>query len=247
MTAVIIDDEYWAIRIIVNMLKKHFPLIDIIGTFELASAGIDYIIQHKPDLLFLDIRMPEMTGFDVLDALSSYALRSKVIFTTSYDQYAIKAIKYGSFDYLLKPINEKEFITCIERSQHHYVTQEQVAQLKDNFNADRQFDRIAISHMNGMSFFNVDDIIMMRSDNNYTHIHAMDQASLLASKTLGYFVTLLEERPNYFRCHKQYLINTNFIKEYKGGEDNAIIMNGNLTALLSRSQRKKFLAKFRMP
>ncbi len=245
MNAIVIDDEYLARRMLIKLLTDHFPQVSVIDQCKDGREAVNAIIKLRPDLVFLDVQMPGMNGFEVLDNLPPESFKLHVIFVTSYNQYAIKAIKYAAFDYLLKPINEAELINTMQRLEKHQISKPQVELLNSGVRGDSLMDRIAISHQRGLSFMQVKEIIMMTSYNNYTQIYIRNRESVVASKTLGYYAKLLDEHSQFFRCHKQYLINLDFIKEYRGGDENTVVLEEGLEANVSRSQRKKFLQLFR--
>ncbi len=246
MTILIIDDEQLSIKVIGHLLEKEQLKGVNINTCHDPFLAKGLIQELKPELIFLDIQMPGLNGFQILDSLSQEDLSFQLIFTTSFDQYAIKAIKYSAFDYLLKPIDDEEFRVCMQRVEKHRATQMQLKQLQKNLKSKKPLTQLTVGHISGLSFIQVQDIVMMQSDNNYTRIFLNSGECIVASKTLAHFDRLLEDHDFYFRSHKQFIVNIKYIKEYIGGDENTIVLKYGQRARLARSKRKQFLSTYRM-
>ena len=199
MKAIIVDDEKLARQYVANLLAKYFTDFQVMDECNNGSDAIKSIIEKTPDLVFLDVQMPGMSGFQMLDTIPRPYLNFQVIFVTSHEHYAIRAIKYAAFDYLLKPVIENEFVECIQRLRQSSVNHQQLDLLKSNLATTQKPSRIAIHHQNGLSLLSVGHIIMMKSYKNYTEIFMKDGQSTIASKTLAHFTKLLEDHPQpYF-------------------------------------------------
>lgn len=241
ITAVIIDDEPKGRLALRQKLENYCANVSVIGE---ATDGIDalsVIEKLKPELIFLDIEMPRMNGFEMLNELKEKNFH--IIFTTAYDQYAIKAIKYAAFDYLLKPVDIEELKTAIERISNTSTieTKKQAELLQQNIlNPKKLLNKLAIPTLEGLLFFDINEIIQLEANSNYTIIHFSGKQKITASKTLKDFEELLP--PDiFFRTHHSHLINLNYIKKYIKGDGGQIEMqNGNFVDV-SRRKKEEFL------
>ena len=246
MKAIIIDDEPHCRNVIMRILEKHCPELVIVATCANGIEGLKAIIKHQPDVVFLDIEMPLMNGFQMLESLGDEDIHFTLIFTTAYDKFAVQAFKYSAFDYLLKPIDDAELVAVIQKLEKKSTPSVQIQNLKHNLHANGQFNKLTIANTRGILFIEIADIIAMESDSNYTKIYIAGGETVLASKTLGYFDELLSERPLFFRTHKQFIVNLNWIKEYISGDNNEIVLKNGLKAKLARTRREAFLELFKV-
>lgn len=240
LTAIIIDDELKG-RIALKQ-KIHDYCTDILleGEAENGMEGIKLIEAIHPDIVFLDIEMPRMDGFEMLHRLAGKNFH--LIFTTAYDQYAIKAIKYAAFDYLLKPIDIEELKLAVSKiySNQQIYTGKKLELLDQNIHGKNAFNKIAVSTLDGLLFFDIKDIVHLEANSNYTTIYFNNRPKLIASKTLKDFEELLPA-DIFFRTHHSHLINLNFIKRYIKGDGGQIeLLNGNY-ADVSRRKKDEFL------
>jgi two-component system LytT family response regulator len=240
VTAVIIDDEQKGRIALKQKLQDYCPDIQLLGEAENGEEGIKLIGKHHPGIVFLDIEMPRMDGFEMLHRLTGKDFH--LIFTTAYDQYAIKAIRYAAFDYLLKPIDIDELKSAVAKisieSPAH--TEKKLATLEQNLREKNAFNKIAISTLDGLLFFNINDIIHLAASSNYTTIYFNNHPKLTASKTLKDFEELLPTHI-FFRPHHSHIINLNYIKRYIKGDGGQIEMqNGNFVDV-ARRKKEEFL------
>ena len=239
-TAIIIDDELKGRIALSQKLRDYCSDVRLVGEAENGEDGIKLIEKLKPDIVFLDIEMPRMNGFDMLLRLPQKNF--DLIFTTAYDQYAIKAIKYAAFDYLLKPIDIEELKMAISRSNNlqNGNTEKKLEVLDQNLHGKTNLNKIAIPSMDGLLFFNINDIVHLEASNNYTTIYFMNHPKLLTSKTLKDFEELLP--PDiFFRTHHSYLVNLNYIKRYIKGDGGQIEMQNGTYIDVSRRKKEDFL------
>jgi two-component system, LytTR family, response regulator len=240
LTAIIIDDEPKGRMALKQKLHDYCTDIQVTGEAENGEEGMKLIEKIKPEIVFLDIEMPRMDGFEMLHRLPEKNFH--LIFTTAYDQYAIKAIKYAAFDYLLKPIDIEELKSAISKISNpsHTHTEEKLAALEQNFHGKGIFNKIAIPTLEGLLFFNITDIVHLEAQSNYTVIYFSNQHKLTASKTLKDFEELLP--PDiFFRTHHSHIINLNYIKRYLKGDGGQIEMqNGNYVDV-ARRKKDEFL------
>lgn len=239
-TAIIIDDELKGRIALSQKLHDYCSDVRLIGEAESGEEGIKLIEKLKPEIVFLDIEMPRMNGFDML--LQLQQKNFDLIFTTAYDQYAIKAIKYAAFDYLLKPIDIEELKLAVSKSNNlqNRNTEKKLEVLDRNLHGKSNLNRIAISSMDGLLFFNITDIVHLEAISNYTSIYFINHPKLIASRTLKDFEDLLP--PDiFFRTHHSYLVNLNYIKRYIKGDGGQIEMLDGTYIDVSRRKKKDFL------
>ena len=246
MRAIIIDDEPHCRNVIVRVLEKHCPDLVIVATCADGIEGLKAIVKHQPDVVFLDIEMPRMNGFQMLESLGNEDINFTLIFTTAYDKFAVQAFKYSAFDYLLKPIDDMELVAAVQKLEKKMTPSVQIQNLKQNLHSNVPFNKLTIANTRGILFIEIADIIAMEADSNYTKIYIANGETVLASKTLGYFDELLSERPLFFRTHKQFIVNLNWIKAYISGDNNEIVLKNGLKAKLARTRREAFLELFKI-
>lgn len=241
ITAIIIDDEAKGRFALKQKLTDYCPGIHIAGEAEDGEEGLRLIARHHPQIVFLDIEMPGMNGFEMLKRLPEKDFH--IIFTTAYDHYAIKAIKYAAFDYLLKPVDIEELKLAVERVQQQHSqnhTGKKLEALEQNLNSKPQLNKIAIPTLDGLLFFNINDIIHLEAQSNYTAIYFINHGKLLASRTLKDFEELLPA-DIFFRTHHSHLINLNYIKRYIKGDGGQIEMQDGSFATVARRKKDEFL------
>lgn len=243
LRTVIIDDESNARQVIANILELYCEKVELIGQAEDVKTGLILIDELKPDLVLLDIQMPDGTGFDLLKQIGN--IDFNFIFITAYDQYAIKAIKLSALDYVLKPINVNELIDAIEKAEIFQVNQGEARLRLENYHnniSNRNFEkRISLNTTDSVYSIKIKNITYCKSDKNYTDIYLENGKKLLISKTLKDFELLLLDF-GFFRVHQSYLINMNFVSRYekKGLVGNAILENETKIPVSSR-KRESFL------
>lgn len=240
--AIIIDDEKHCI-ITLNHLLSQISDLEVVATTQNSLDAKKIIETHKPDIVFLDIEMPEMNGFDVINQFE--IMPFKVIFTTAYDQYALKALRLNALDYLLKPIDLEDIQIAIEKFKNHeLLTSKSQIQNLSLFTNGKMQDTIAISSQEGLTFVKIEEIMYFEASSNYTYIIMNERAKQLASKTLQTFEEVLDHNSIFFRPHKSYIINLKFIKQYIRGEGGELIMKDGKSIPLSRTRKQDFLNLF---
>jgi two-component system LytT family response regulator len=236
MTTILIDDERMSLELLNMKLQKVAPDIEILATYQKPEDAIIGIRQHKPDVIFLDIEMPKMNGFDLLDQFEHHNF--EVIFTTAYSQYAIEAIRQSAVDFLLKPIREVELSNAIERLKQKLSTVPPMAQPF----LQGQFNKIAIPSVKGIVFTPIQNIIRLESESNYTIFHLANKQKLVASRTLKDFESLLE--PNGFvRIHRSSMVNLAHLQEYFRGEGGSVLMSDGSEVEVSRREKPSLMAR----
>ena len=243
--AIIIDDEKFCIEVLEELLAAHCQQIKIIATCQSAEEGMEAIHEHVPDLVFLDIEMPRMNGFDMLKKLLPFHF--DVIFTTAYDNYAIRAFKYSALDYLLKPIDADDLKSAVEKYMNPKTQRNYSAQLDLLVENIRQLNpslihRIAIPTVEGLIMLPIKDIIYCEANSSYTIIHLVKKEKIVSAKTLKEYEEILEAH-NFFRVHNSPLINLNFVEKYVKGDGGYVIMTDQSTIGVSRGRKDSFVAR----
>ena len=242
MKCIIIDDESHCIKTLTSLLASNFPEVEILASCTESVKAYDLILQLKPDFIFLDIEMPLLNGFDLLSKFDH--LDFDVIFTTAYDSYAIKAIKFSALDYLLKPVSKEDLAFSIEKitSKESSVTKVQL-QLAKAVQNKQLPGTIALPATDGLTFASVSDILYCTADGSYTRFYMMDKSEILLSKTLGDVEELLSEY-NFFRIHHSTLVNLKQVRKYIRGEGGEVVMSDYKSLMVARSRKADFLDVF---
>ncbi len=242
MNCIIIDDENHCIKTLVNLLEINFPGVKILATCQDSTKAYDLIQHHHPDFVFLDIEMPFLNGFDLLAKFEH--LFFDVIFTTAYDSYAIKAIKYSALDYLLKPVDKEDLAIVIQKFKrnHGNISRAQVQMAMAVHNRQMP-ETIALPTICGLTFAPVVDIVYCTADGSYTRIYMMDKSEILLSKSLGDVAELLGEY-DFFRIHHSSLINLKEVKKYIRGEGGEVVMSNGMSLAVARTRKTDFLNVF---
>lgn len=247
----IADDEYQSRLVISKLLSRYFTGLQVVGQAGTVSEAVESIPQLQPQIVFLDVRMQHETGFDVLDRLPQTDF--EVIFTTAYEEYAIKAIRYSAIDYLIKPIDPIELQTAVQRAidnikkqQSH--TPEQVMLLHQHLggNPTQKFNnKIAVPTPDGLLFIHTNDIIYCQGQNNYTEIYIANGKVVTSSYTLKIYEDMLAGQ-YFFRVHKSYLINLHHITMYRRGEGGVAVMSNGDEIEIARRNKTSFLNLFKV-
>src|SRR5436190_18631022 len=242
--AVLIDDEPHCLGTLGILLKENCSDVQIMDQCNSATKGLQIIQAIKPDLVFLDIEMPGMNGFEMLEQFSEIPFA--IIFTTSYDQYAIKAIRFSALDYLLKPIEPNELVSAVKKvqEQRHLPMAEQFQiLLKKIQDKDHHFNKIAVPTAEGFEMIRADQVIRCNADDKYTHLFLKNKSKIVACRTLKEMEEQLHDFSFFVRVHHSYMINLNEVAKYVRGEGGYVVMSDGSTVNVSRS-RKDALFKF---
>ena len=243
MRAIIIDDEKHCREGLAIMLSRYCPEVEVVEQCANGKSAIKLIGQHQPDLVFLDIEMPGMNGFEMLEYCTGFDFG--IIFTTAYNEYAIKAIRHSALDYLLKPVNKHELVDALARAKENKKNNAsaKINQLLDSLNHVKSPARIALPTMEGLIMVDIKDIIYCESENNYTRFHLQNEKNVFVSKTLKKAELLLHGHSNFFRIHHSFLINMDYIRQYIKGDGGEVIMSNGRHIAVSRTKRLEFLGK----
>lgn len=240
----IIDDEQHCIDSIKRLIDNYGKNLDIVAACSTIEDAIKMTNSLSPDLVFLDIEIHEKTGFDYLEQLGKYDFN--LIFTTAYNNYAIKAFKYSAMDYLLKPIDKDDFIGAIERLNKRLNaadTEMQIKILLNNLKKENQKKTIRIPTSNGFEIVEIADIIHCQAETSYTHIFTKND-KFLVSKGIRFYEDLLKDA-NFFRIHNSHLVNVNHVKKYTKGKGGYVTMSDNSNINVSTRKKEDFLKLFK--
>ena len=241
ITTIIIDDEPKGRQALRQKLSTYCSNVQIMAEAANGKEALVLIQKHQPQLIFLDIEMPVMNGFEMLNAIVEKNFH--VIFTTAYDQYAIKAIRYAAFDYLLKPVDIEELITAVGKISGNTSSTEQekkVDTLQHNLVVSKELNKIAIPTADGLLFFEIRNITHLEAHSNYTHIYFNNRMKLITAKTLKDFDDMLPSKM-FFRTHQSHLINLSCIKKYSKENGGKIELLDGTFIDLARRKRDAFI------
>jgi two-component system, LytTR family, response regulator len=239
LSIIIIDDEPKARETIINILKYSNIDLKIAGEADSIASGFGIITQNKPDLILLDINLPDGNGFDLLNRFEKISFG--VIFITAYEEYAIKAIKFSALDYILKPFKAAELIQAVEKAAEKILGGKYNLQYKALLSNLDKIRKIVLRTAESMHVVNVQDIIRLEADCNYTRFFLANGERLLVSKTMKEFDEMLEEA-GFFRTHQSHLVNINHIQRYEKADGGYLVMDDHSTFPIS-SRKKDALFK----
>ncbi len=243
--AVLVDDEKNALEMMEWLLVTYCPQVEIAAMCSSAEQGIEAVHTHRPDVVFLDIEMPKLNGFDMLEKFDK--LFFDVVFCTAYDQFAIKAFKYSALNYLLKPVDPEDLKITVQRleAKKTIPTKEQFDLLLQNIQQPVKTtpQRIALTTGDGLIFVPTADIIYCEAESNYTSVVLSGGKKIVVSKVLKEIDEALSG-PDFYRVHSSFLININRIRKFVRGDGGYIIMDNDATVSISRSRKQEFMELF---
>ena len=242
LRTVIVDDEHDAVDFISSIIGEYCPSLEVTGKAHNVNEGISVVSEKKPDLLFLDVEMPNGTGFDLLSHFPEKDF--DVIFITAFNHYAIRAIKFSAVDYILKPININEFIEAVgrvtvKRREKPLQANENIKVLMENLRSTVP-SRLAIPTIDGMEYLNPREILRIEADRSYSWFYLSSNRKILVSKHLKEFQELLGDR-HFFRSHNSHLINLKFVRKFIRKEGGYIEMSDGSLIPISRNKKDIFL------
>jgi two-component system LytT family response regulator len=242
--SILIDDEKHCLDTLRLKILKHCPDVQIIDEFTSSKKALTAIQSYHPDLIFLDIEMPNMNGFELLEELVDISF--SVIFTTGYDQYAIRAIRFSALDYLLKPIDPKELVNAIQKVKAHKITPsvEQLNMLLNQIHhIENNFNKVAVPTAEGFELIPTDQLVRCEADNTYTHLYLKNKTKIIACRTLKEIEEQLQDFSSFIRVHHSYLVNLNDVTKYIRGEGGYLVMSDGTTVNVSRNRKDMLLKK----
>ncbi len=240
--SIIIDDEPSSRKTLSLMLNRHKDDIDLVDICESPLKGIESIAKYQPELVFLDIEMPVMNGFEMLKQIEN--INFDVIFTTAYDQYAINAIRYSALDYLLKPISSEDLFNAIETCKSAINKKKNTKKyevLFDHLDKKNALDKtIALSSMDGIFITRMSDIVRCEANGRYSKFYFANKETMLVSRTLKDFEELLPAT-DFFRIHDSNIINLSYLKKYSKGDGGTVLLNDGTELDVSRRRKEEFM------
>lgn len=242
LTAIIVDDEANSSNGLKAKLQRHFSEVEVVAVCRSGNEGIACIESLQPQIVFLDIEMPRMNGFAMLQQLQFKSF--ELIFTTAYDHYAIKAIRFSALDYLVKPVGITELRQAIERvkeRQQQSLPNKRLELLLENLEQKTyKRQRIAVPSVNGLEFLKMENIIYLEASINYTHVFLADGRKHTVSRTLKDFEELLPT-DSFIRIHNAHIINIAFAEKYIRGDGGQVVLSNNVVLDISKRKKAEFL------
>ncbi len=240
--SLIIDDEKHCCESLQWQLKKYCPEVEVMDICHHAEAGLQKIEALKPQLVFLDVEMPDMNGFEMLASIPDISF--DIIFTTAFDKYAIRAIKFGALDYLVKPIDKDDLRIAVDGflKRNHRDSMKQLTALLTHIRKsnDLSFQKIAFPTQTSVELVPINNIMSCESSSNYTRVHLNNGQHMIVSKTLKDIEELLD-MPPFFRVHHSYLVNLQYAVRYIKGEGGYLVLNNEVSVPVSRSRKEELL------
>lgn len=243
--AIIIDDERIGRETLESLIGKYCPTVNVIAVADSVRSGWRAIDEHHPDLVFLDIEMPNGSGMELLKNIGEPGF--EVIFTTAYQQYAIQAIKLGALDYLLKPIDRDDLIAAVRKVEKKLSAPRAADERLDTIlrgltNATGEHRKLALPTDEGLIMVHLHDIVRCEADGNYTHFVLSSGETLLISRTLKEYDRLLSSM-DFIRVHNSHLVNLDHVKRYKRGEGGEVVMSDNREIPVSRRKKNELIRR----
>lgn len=244
-SCVIIDDEPRARVLLEAILETYCPQLLVKAFCEDLPSGVKAIHKYQPDLVFLDIEMPGHSGLEILDFFDTDQLNFKIIFTTAYSEYALKAFKFSAIDYVLKPLDHTEIVEAVNR----FITTKKQSQfqllkaLQQNLNSQTNWvnRRLVLSTSEGFHFINPSQIVFIKGESAYSKFYLEDGSNLLVSKNLKQFEEILMDLPSFFRSHKSYIVNLQHALKYIRADGGYLLVKGNQRILVSADKLDEML------
>ncbi|MGL5890404.1 MAG: LytR/AlgR family response regulator transcription factor, partial [Bacteroidia bacterium] len=238
IVAILIDDEPKMLDVLKHLIQKHCPEIVIAATFTSPQLAYDSLPSIDPDVVFLDIQMPEYTGFQLLEKIGVH--RFQVVFTTAYDNYAVQAFRVNALDYLLKPIDVDELKQVAGKLKNVHAAENNMMHKKPESNSNtsgtESIAKFPISASGGIKLVNLSDIIYLEADTNYTIFHFLRNKDYTASRNLAFFENQLPA-PDFFRSHNSYLIHLRYVERYIKGDGGYVEMPDGRQLEVSRKKK----------
>lgn len=241
LKAILIDDEDNSLSALKEKIIHHCPQIEIIDTTNIPAEGIEKINSLKPDIVFLDIEMPGINGFNLLQHLTYKNF--EIVFVTAYDHYAIRAIRLSALDYLVKPVDVEELKATIEKAiakKTVPASNQQLEFLLEQLSDKKNLRRIAIPTQDGLRFIKINEIIYLEASLNYTYIHTTNEQKYIISRTLKDFEEILPSEI-FIRIHNSYIINKDFLEKYIRGDGGQVVMTNGVALDVAKRKKTDFL------
>lgn len=238
----IVDDETLSRHYIHDLIMEFEPDA-VIEQAASAKDALAYLETHKPDVMFLDINMPGVDGFSLLDSVTSRDF--ELVFITAFSHYAVKAFKEGACDYLLKPVKKSEFRLTLEKALHRRLLELERKKYSASQAGSYYGQKLVINHQTGIKIISIPSILYLKADNSYTTIYTIDKEEIVISKPISHFEKTLHENW-FFRIHKSYIINMSHLKEYSAVNGRIAVMKDDTRLSISRYRLGEFLQRLKV-
>jgi two-component system LytT family response regulator len=239
--ALIVDDEPELRELNRTILENNFDEIEVVACMGSVEESVGFINKNKPQLLILDIRLSDGTGFNILQKIEPY--NYALIFVTAYNEFAIKAIRFSAIDYILKPIDETEFCGAVERavsSMSNSKLPQQVETFFNYYERKTQSRRIVLKTSDAINIVDVSDIVYCRSESNYTTFYFTDQSKLMVSKVMKEYEELLSDY-GFYRPHHSFLVNLQYISKLDKSDGGFLVMKDGKEIPISLRRKKRLI------
>lgn len=248
LRTILIDDETGSLETLAQIVRRYCPEVELLGQFSAPFQGLDAVLSLEPELLLLDIEMPELSGFDILERIKGF-VAPDIIFTTAHNEYAIKAFKYAALDFLLKPVDALELKAAVQRCQQQTAERRQQKKLLDVLLHNHQTNghsppTLALPTQDGYIFIQPADVLRCEANGGYTKFHLQGKETVLVSRTLGDYEAILNDHHCY-RVHDKHIVNLRFVKKYLKGDGGQVVLADNSVVDVSRRRKDDFLKRMK--
>jgi two-component system LytT family response regulator len=240
LKAVIVDDELSGIEVLEYALKRHCPEIEIVHTFSSSTEALEKIPSLMPDVLFVDVEMPQLNGFELVEKLAS--LNIQIIFITAYNEFALKAFRVSALDYLLKPVDIDELKAAVAKLKSLAKPDNQAMDaLLEYIKSQKQINKISLSTEKGIHFIDATEVLYCLSSGPYSVFYLKSGQELVCSKSIGEYEKMLEDK-GFYRIHNSSLINVEHLKRFVRTDGGYVEMSDGKTLTVSRRKKDEFLS-----
>lgn len=244
MKTLILDDELYCTDVLSILIQKHCPSLEVVAVYNDPVLALEYLSHHPVDVVFLDIEMPVINGFELLRKLPN--MQSRVIFTTAYDQYALKAFRFNAIDYLLKPIDKTELMEAVGKLPELPMLSPPMLQYLSEWQKGQAPKKILLPIGQEIHFVNVDQIICCEADGSYCKVYCEGQAKpYMLSKNLKDIEEMVQQ-PHFIRPHASWLINSHFIEKVVKGEGMEIVLSNQISVPVSRNKKQEVMIRLKI-
>ncbi|HRG21184.1 MAG TPA: LytTR family DNA-binding domain-containing protein [Saprospiraceae bacterium] len=244
MKTLILDDELYCTDVLSILIQKHCPSLEVVAVYNDPVLALEYLSHHPVDVVFLDIEMPVLNGFELLRKLPN--MQSRVIFTTAYNQYALKAFRFNAIDYLLKPIDKTELMEAVGKLPELPLLSPPMLQYLSEWQKGQAPKKILLPIGQEIHFVNVDQIICCEADGSYCKVYCEGQAKpYMLSKNLKDIEEMVQQ-PHFIRPHASWLINSHFIEKVVKGEGMEIVLSNQISVPVSRNKKQEVMIRLKI-